>query len=258
MSHHAGRATLLQLLALVPITIAGLVVYWSVSARINSKPMMRPSVMLRDIQAGMLTHAQSNNGWLPGLDGEGAPLPNGELTANSGAGDAVAARFRLLAAEGYVPSTAFIDPRDSFTPWTAGPLTPGQYSYAMLDISTANGGAGARRFSWRDTSDSRTALLSDRNTSAGATPNADAAVRSLWTSAPGSWHGYVAWGDGHVSFEKSQFMQLTSYRAPITGQKPGDYRASFTPNDNLFASTAAPGMTEHASDSGANALMVWP
>lgn len=258
---HAGRATLLQLLALVPITIAGLIVYWSVSSRAKT-PMIRTSVMFRDIQAGMLVYARDNNAWLPGLDSTGLPLANSEITGNSGSGDTLAARYWLLAGGKYVVSTSFIDPRDSLTAWSTGRLTVGQFSYAMLDISTTSGSAGARRFSWRDIGDSRTAMVSDRNTGVGtrANPNpaADANVRSHWSKAPGTWEGYVSWNDGHVSFERSQFMPMTSYQIPIRDDKKLAYKSSFSLNDNLFASASAQGVTENAPDSDANAMMAWP
>lgn len=258
---HAGRTTLLQLLALVPITIAGLVVYWSVTTRMKT-PMIRTSAMFRDIQAGMLVYARDNNAWLPGLDRAGVPLADGEITGNSGDGDTLAARYRLLAGGKYVASLSFIDPRDTLTAWTTGRLTVGQFSYAMLDISTTNGSAGARRFSWRDIGDSRTAMVSDRNTGVGTqtnpNPAADANVRGHWSKGVGFWAGYVSWCDGHVSFERSQFMPMTSYQVPIKDDKGLAFKPGFSLNDNLFTSASSQGVTENAPDSEANALMTWP
>lgn len=199
---------------------------------------------LRGIHQSMVIFAQSNNTWLPGLDSEGIPLPNGTATGNSGNGDAAAARFWVLLNGQFIPGSMLINPQESLTAWSGGgTLTPAQYSFAALDISVERGGAQARWSEWRDNANSQAALMSDRNVGSSA---ADAAVRSLWTTTPGDWRGYLVWGDNHAGFEQSNRGFTTRY-AGVT-----------TTNDNLFASTASAGVTDNASDSGANALMRWP
>lgn len=211
--------------------------------RHGSADQPKNASQLRGIHQSAVIYSQDNNTWLPGLDREGAPLVNGAATGNSGNGDFSAARFWVMLNAQFIPGAMLINPRDNITAWSAGTLTPSQYSYATLDLTIERGSAKGRWSEWRDNANSQAILICDRNVGTSAR---DKDICSAWGQPAGDWRGNLVWGDNHGGFEQSNRGFITRYNGVVTT------------NDNLFASTASAGVTDNSADSGANALMVWP
>lgn len=252
--------TILELMAVLVLIaiVLGFLLLPAMGARRRHSPQMKNYSQLRGVHQSAVIFSMSNNGYLPGLDREGIPLINGDTTGNSGPGDSTAARFWVLLNGQFIPGTMLINPMDDLTAWSTGTLTSSQYSYAALDISAGTGGQKGRRAEWRDNASSKAIHLSDRNVGA-STKDAD--VRSVWSpfsstwvdekgkthyDSPSDWRGAVVWGDGATVYEHSSRQFTTRYNGVTTT------------DDNLFASTSSAGVTDDATDSGANALMTWP
>ena len=106
---------------------------------------------------------------------------------------------------------------DEKMPWSSGPVTSDHYSYAMLQLPES----GGRLSLWSDQAGKDVVWISGRNTGS----NANSQVDSLQTDDPGSWHGPVGWGDGHVTQEEDQYVD-TRY---TVGSNTPLYK-----DDNLF------------------------
>lgn len=157
--------------------------------RINSRRSQN-STQLRGIHQGLVTFANSNKYWFPGIN---------ELGED--AGISVENRFQILMEEDYISSFYAISPSetDNLTEWVeprdpyddSHPVTKDNYSYAMLQVPSE----GGRRVEWAQTLSSRSIALSDRNTGTKAKP------ASIHTDKFQPWRGSVLWNDNHVSFE---------------------------------------------------------
>jgi type II secretory pathway pseudopilin PulG len=139
---------------------------------------------IRGIHTGLVLYAQGNGTYYPGLDNTGKP---GDLT--------VEYRFRELLEDSYFTGEYAISPYETKTPWTQGPVTSQNYSFAMLHIASPG-----RALEWRETMNTDAPVLSDR-----AIANGPGAIRSYHERAPEAgvmqWRGAIAWNDNHVTFE---------------------------------------------------------
>lgn len=158
---------------------------------------------VRGITQGLSAYSGNNNSYYPGLDASGNPV---DLT--------VEYRYSELLNNNYFSGGYAINPIDTKTVWTTGPVTKDNYSYDMLDVSDKE-----RRRAWRDSINTRAVTISDRNT---GTSNALSDVSSLYTHGPGNWNGSIGRGDGSASFEIS-CEQETQYGSGPVRQ-----------NDNIF------------------------
>lgn len=245
-SHRTRAFTMLELVVVI-LVIVGIVSLFlpAIGApRGHSANKMQNSSQLRGIHQSMVVFSQSNNGYLPGLDTDGNLVANGAATRNSGAGYTGAARFWILLHGEFIGSDLLLNPKDSSSVKYVdyrSPLTRSNYSYASLSISGMSTSSG-RCAEWRDNANSTASLVSDRNI---GSSNSDKDVSSFWTNQPGDWKGNQVWGDNHAEFVQSNRGFATRYLS------------SSQTNDNLFATVAAPGVTENSTAPDANAWMVW-
>ena len=162
---------------------------------------MQNSTQLRGIHQGLVTYANSNNEYFPGL-------------SKSGEDDRIAVeqRFQILLEDDYITPEYAMSPSETepLMVWDGWdqiddiePVTPDHYSYAMLQIPKE----GGRRFEWSQTLNSQAIVMSARNTGTKANPTSV-------HSGPGAtaWGGEVLWNDNHVGFEMSDTFE-TKYGA---------------------------------------------
>lgn len=167
---------------------------------------MTNNTQLHGIHLAMMTYAQSNGTYFPGLNQNGNP---DNLHVSN--------RFAILLDGNYFSPDYLINPVDNgITPAQPAAqgytVTPQNYSYAALSIEVP----GGRRDEWKDTLNAQAVVISDRNTGTPGQPS------SVWTNG-NAWEGAVAWNDGHVTREPSSIMAQTVY-----GMKPANS------NDALF------------------------
>lgn len=169
------------------------------------------STQLRGIHQGLVTFANSNKNWYPGLDSQGnvsTEAPDNYYeddlypSLHEQVGIDVQDRFAMLIAgyfftPEYAVSPSEIDP--SIQPFPeSGPLTSSHYSYAMLQVPTQ----GGRHQEWRQSLNSQAIVLSDRNTGTSKNP------RSIHSDADAdTWRGLVLWNDNHVGFENEAVFE---------------------------------------------------
>jgi type II secretory pathway pseudopilin PulG len=203
-----GRGiTLIELLFVVSIValLIGIPLPALGAARRNASGVQK-STQLRGIHQGHILYAQGNGSHFPGLGAKGEPI---EL--------AVEARMLPLLKGNYFTPGYLINPAEtdqSIQAWSGtGPFTANNWSYAALQVPAG----GGRYKEWRDTSNPKALVLSDRNTGR----DNDANVTSVWTIKPGDWRGTVAFNDNSTSF-------LITHHADLK------YDEKATKDDNIF------------------------
>ena len=221
---------------------------------------MQSITQLRGIHQGMVTFAQGNKEFFPGLNAKGEILEDtAEDTGHSGDGDYVQARYWLLLSEFFFEPDFIISPSETAWVWEydaeeedfQAPVQWGEdvkhYSYAMLSINGEAGEAptyhrgvewSAQRFN------SQAIVLSDRNTGI----DAEDGVQSIHVSRPGAWEGSVLWNDNHVEFAQTHLFETQYGEGALNVEE--DF---WIPTDNLF-SHDTPADPEEPS-AGADALM---
>lgn len=167
--------------------------------RINTR-QMQSSTQVRGIHQCFIIYASANHGWFAGIDPDNHTAPY-----------TVEQRLKVLLDDRLVDSPYLINPVDDKTPWSSGPFTTANYSYALLQLPDT----GGRKQEWRNTNNKDAAVVSDRLIIEGDR------YRSVFTK-PGKWQGSIAWNDNHVSRE-TDFTVDTVY----DGHSNTD--------DNLFA-----------------------
>lgn len=167
------------------------------SPRINSRHMQN-STQLRGIHQGLVTFANSNKNWFPGINPDGTTL---DLR--------IEYRYQILLEGDYITPDYAINPSETelITEWDewaddSRPVTKTNYSYAMLQIPEDEHG---RRSEWGQTLNSQAVVMSDRNTGISGSPTS---VHT--TSSQSAWSGGVLWNDNHVMFETVDTF-LTKY-----------------------------------------------
>jgi len=173
---------------------------------------MQNSTQLRGIHQGLVTYANSNNNWFPGIDYHGEDQ-----------GISVETRFQILLEDDYITPEYAISPTETedISEWEMeGPITKGNYSYAMLQIPEQ----GGRRTEWSQTLNSQAIVLSDRNTGTKARP-----ISIHNDENDTDWRGSVLWNDNHVGFENTDSFE-TFYGEPKQGDR------ELNPDDRLFVS----------------------
>ncbi len=188
--------TLIELLVVISIIalLIGILLPALGAARRTARQMQN-STQVRGIHNALVTFAQGNKTYYPGMTPEGL--------LESGAEDSeVEENFERLLEAGFFPGDYAVAPVDVKTTWTNGDVTTQNYSYAMLNIASAN-----EQVEWRDTLNAEAIVLSDR-AEGGATA---AAAKSIWTSDAGDWRGSLGWNDNHVTLEQSSEDHTTKY-----------------------------------------------
>lgn len=183
------------------------------SVRGGDSRRMQNSTQLRGIHQGLVTYANSNKYFFPGLNklGEDDKI-------------AVEERFQLLMEDDYFTpeyaiSPSEIEPIREWDHRSGDPVATSNYSYAMLQIPQA----GGRRVEWSQTLNTHAIVLSDRNTGTIADP------ASIHSASKGPWVGSVLWNDNHVAFEYSDEFETLYGENETDVVKPN-------PGDRLFES----------------------
>lgn len=235
--------------ALVLLFLVAAVILPSLGPHGRDASPMKNSSQLRGIHQGMVIYADSNNGFLPGLNASGETVADGPETGFSGDSTTAAARMWVLLNGQFFTGELAINPKDHKRKWAVGAVTKDNFSYAMLSIADTAAERG-RREEWKDNANSQALLMSDRALRTGLDAGAgvpDRVIRSVWTTASGDWKGNVVWGDNHAGLEQSHKNFQTRYvKATATG-------------DNLFADgdENPAGASEPGTTPGANAFMIY-
>ncbi len=190
--------TLIELLVVISIIalLIGILLPALGAARRTAR-QMQSSTQVRGIHNALVTYAQGNKSYFPGI------LPTGLLDpGNTAPGN----HYQQLLERGFFPGEYSLSPADVKQTWTSGAVTTSNYSYSMLSIDRT-GNVAPEGAEWQDTINTDAIVLSDRGIGTSA---ADA--RSVWTNDPTEgWRGTVGWNDNHVSFESAHDGLTSSY-----------------------------------------------
>jgi len=204
MRHHRPGFTRVELLVVITLLVVSIAVALPLlTSRRRATDCRVSNTQVRGIHQSMVMYGQSNGSFYPGF------AKDGSLVDAS-----VEHRYQVLLDGNYFTGEYIISPVEALIEWTTGPVSSANYSFAMLDINST----GERAKEWRETLNPDAVLISGRNTGTDAIDN----VSSIHSRRLGKWHGEIAWGDNHTSFEKSH-IQSTRF---------GDGQAN--PADNLF------------------------
>lgn len=166
---------------------------------------MQNSTQLRGIHQGLVTYANSNKQWFPGINELGE---DERITVEQ--------RFQILIEEDYFTPEYAISPSEtgSITEWEgwsdedAEPVTAANYSFAMLQIPQD----GGRRADWSQSLNSQAIVVSDRNTGTKDNP------LSIHIDPGEPWAGSVLWNDNHVAFENAGPEFETKYGSGVLNE----------------------------------------
>ncbi|MEO0477131.1 MAG: prepilin-type N-terminal cleavage/methylation domain-containing protein [Planctomycetota bacterium] len=236
--------TLIELLVVISIIALLIAILLpALGAARRSARQMANSTQLRGIHQGMVTFAQDNKGYFPGLRNDGTIATAAENNVDG----TDATRFTVGTAIGADPvhRVAVMLNLDLFTPeYVINPgdnntskapgvidtnLTADNYSYAMLrtlaDDGTVNTNGRIERAAqeWAETINAQAPVMADRNVGNNATDE----ISSVWTDLDsGEWRGGIVFNDNVVIFEAGVIQETTKY-------------ATFAANndDNLFVDT---------------------
>lgn len=179
------------------------------------------STRVRTIQQQMVQYAAGNSGHYPGRGVDMTIMAGFPVTVS--AWWSSSARFQLLLDGQYVSADYLISPGETDEGKTPNSRLMDQsnmedhYSYALsrlwcpapcIEPEVTNRSEG-RQFEWRNTMNSQSPVVADRNIAEGldktdphASNGADA--RSIWSSS--HWQGSVAYNDGHVVLEGNNIL----------------------------------------------------
>ena len=202
---------------------------------------MTTTSQARGITQGMITYAGGNKERMPGLNGNGYLIrdvdgDNDDRMPFTSHGGTVEGRFWLMLDNNNFSGDYIISPAETKTPWTTGPVTSANYSYAMLNIhdgSTSPSSAMdkirpnqiGRARAWKQSINTQAVLVADRaRIPGGRIGDSYDKIYSIHTSEDDEeWAGSVGRGDGSAWFEQGS----------ATDTKYGD--GSAIEYDRLFA-----------------------
>lgn len=222
MSHHNTAFNLTELLVLVVIiTMLLVLVYlFGGTARINTR-IMHDMVQMRSIHSGLVIHAQTNNSHYMGVNSDGK-------TIDPAVGLSTQSRVSQLIIENYISQDYARSSVESQTNTT---------SFAMLKVDYHDDNTIAntpRSREWRDTSNDKAIILSDRAIRSPSRVNYVSLHNKTYDKP--HWYGNVAWNDNHTTTE-STLLHATQYDSAAHAA------------DDLF--------TTGSVNAGDDAFMVW-
>ena len=188
-------------------------------ASARTSRLMQNTTQLRGIHQGLVTYANSNKNWYPGLNSKGED-----------AGVTIEERMQAILQEylctpEYIVSPLEDDPSIHEWPGT-GPVTSSHYSFALLQLPAS----GERRNEWSPTLNSQAIVIADRNS---GTPISTYGYHNKrWTSSTtfgcthnrrqpyanlNHWVGNVLWNDNHNGLETADTL-ATQYGGVVNPQ----------------------------------------
>lgn len=222
--------TLIELLVVISIIALLIAILLpALSAARQAARQMQNNTQLRGIHSSMVTYAQGNKTFYPGLN------ERGEMENPVAPWDV----YDVLLGRGYFPGNYALSPAEVKVEWTGSPVTTDNYSFAMLSIFRRQ-----EQAEWQDTVNSEAIVVSDRAIGNVAQSN----LSSVWTEPrlTPNWHGALCWNDNHVTFERTHTNHITRY-----GINPANIKDNTgSGTDNIFDNDGGP------TDNG-NALMVF-
>jgi len=194
----------------------------------RSSGQMQNATQLRGMHQGIVTYANSNRNYYPGLDRAGAPVALD-----------VEQRFELLLEGDYFTPEYTISPFETdpaIREWPgSGAVTSDHYSFAMLQVPTT----GGRYDEWKATLNSQAVVLTDRNIGTELDTygihNDKSESSSLMGCSYnhrqpyqriGHWVGWILLNDNYVDFIETDSPDTVYAGTATTGDKlfssPGD------------------------------------
>ncbi|MEM1212767.1 MAG: prepilin-type N-terminal cleavage/methylation domain-containing protein [Planctomycetota bacterium] len=249
MQRRPNGFTLIELLVVISIIalLIGILLPALGAARRSARQVTN-STQLRGIHQGMVTYAQQNKSFFPGVEGDGTfqagLAPNPGVSFGGTPGLPTIGVAIMLNANSFTPEYAnnpndgFVSPADLSGAAIVSILN---LSYAMLelnedatDINTGNVMPNRdRAIEWSETLNTRAVIASDKNT--GGNGVVGDLVSSVWTETnSGEWRGTVVRNDNSTSFETTPVIETTSY-----GNGPDNE------DDNLFLEDGSGGEVDN-------------
>jgi hypothetical protein len=209
----------------------------------------------------MVTHAQSNKGYYPGITSKGDAWTLGADNISGKSGGNVQARFAILIEGDFVTPDYVLHPNDpephtAFNPSGTDPFDIEHYGYALLELTNnTNPGPNAAmnttrsvksRMEWSETMNSQAIVISDRLIDVGSFGD-PTTYTGVWSDKPGESEWGVVWNDNHTTAENVALFET-------------NYAGIRNTSDDLFSrlKTSSGNVQSPASPSGSpgNAMMV--
>jgi len=215
--------TLIELLVVISIIalLIGILLPALGAARRTARKM-KGTTQVRGIVQALVTFADGNKTYFPGLDSKGRIIEDtGTLatsdTGTSGHGHTVEARYWIMLDRNHFAGDYIISPAETKAEWTTEKVESNNYSFSMLNINDdsvtvaspmprCNMSTRARE--WKATINSQSVLLSDRARRDDSISTNYDDIYSVHTSADsGIWEGSVGWGDGRAGIENEAALK---------------------------------------------------